>query len=87
MFTAQQHQHAEELRRASRELREHSDQLRRSLHQLLRQSEDLRKQLHIDMDKAFEKYVPMLPLSSGEASHEHFTVTPATHQATRFRLL
>lgn len=55
MFTAQQHQHAEELRRASRELREHSDQLRRSLHQLLRQSEDLRKQRHISLAQAFEQ--------------------------------
>ena len=86
MFTAQQHQHAEELRRASRELREHSDQLRRSLYQLLRQSKELRTQCHIGMATAFEKYVPMLPLSSCEATHEPFTAT-TMHQVTRFRLL
>jgi hypothetical protein len=55
MHTAQQYQHAEELRRESRELREHSDQLRRSLHQFLRQCEDLRKQLHLYLDQAFEQ--------------------------------
>ena len=87
MFTAQQHQHAEELRRASRELREHSDQLRRSLHQLLRQSKELRTQCHIGMATAFEKYIRTLCVSSDEVHHEPFTVTPATHQATRFRLL
>jgi hypothetical protein len=55
MSTDQQRQHAEGLRRESRELREYSDQLQWSWHQLLRQSEDLRKQLHIDMNKAFGK--------------------------------
>jgi hypothetical protein len=55
MHTEQQYQHAEELRRESRELREYSDQLRRSLHQLLRESEDLRKQRHIYLAQAFEQ--------------------------------
>jgi len=75
MFTEPQRQHAEELRRESRELREHSDHLRLSLHQLLRQSEELRKQRHIHMDKAFEKYVHTLCVSSGEAHHEPFNAT------------
>ena len=86
MFTAQQHQHAEELRRASRELREHSDQLRRSLHQLLRQSKELRTQCHIGMATAFEKYIRTLCVSSDEVHHEPFTAT-TMHQVTRFRLL
>ena len=55
MSTEQQRQHAEELRRESRDLREYSEQLRRSLHQLLRQSEDLRKQRHIRLAQAFEQ--------------------------------
>jgi hypothetical protein len=54
MPTEQPYQHAEELRRESKELREYSNQLRRSLHQLLCQSEDLRKQLHMRRAQACE---------------------------------
>jgi hypothetical protein len=55
MHTEQPYQHAEELRRESKELREYSDQLRRSLHLLLRQSEELRKQLHLRLAQALEQ--------------------------------
>ena len=86
MSTEQQRQHAEELRRESRELREYSDQLRLSLHQLLRQSEDLRKQRHINMDKAFEKYRHVAPFL-GRSLPRALQCDEATPQVARLEWL